>query len=379
MEAEILRGAKIREAKGIWKQAFGDDDGFIDGYFKRRVPKGHVLGLSADEKLMSMLCTVPMRFKIRGGLIPAALITGVATRPEMRGKGHMAALFEAALPKLRAMGFLMSYLHPEVLGFYEKFGYGYTASCTRCVITRDMLPVMNMKKSMLLEGSRAEKGAQDVYWQAFNRNPCILQRRKKDWRFIMDDVKGDGGGCVLGIDEKSAKAYAVWHGSSGEAKITEAAWEDGDILMDVLQRIFENARTERIDAVLPMKAVELFPTAQIQDFGMSRVIDMQALMQRMRVSADVRIKMKVGIYDGLLRWNDGVFQLVCSNGRAAIRRVEGRAAFECGIEGWAQLLCGYAKPSELIGKGKAAENEHGAAEVLDKIFPKKPCTCFETY
>lgn len=126
----------------LWKNVFGDSDGYIDLFFKNYYNEKLFDTVYSDDKLVSQLCCVPYVFKFLNNcdkhsyhkstnsklenIIKAGYLCGLATLPEYRNKGIMSSLIHKSNRDMRREGFAVSFLIPaskELRIYYDKFGY----------------------------------------------------------------------------------------------------------------------------------------------------------------------------------------------------------------------------------------------------------------
>lgn len=66
---------------------------------------------------------IPMRQNVRGLVVPMLGISGVATHPAARRRGHIRTLLAQLHGEMKATGHVVSTLYPFRPSFYERFGY----------------------------------------------------------------------------------------------------------------------------------------------------------------------------------------------------------------------------------------------------------------
>ena len=112
----------ITSLKSLWREAFGDSETFVDGFFKTAFSPSKCRTVKDKEGIVAALyifdCYVN-KHKI-------AYIYAVATRKSHRGKGICRYLMNDTHGYLSSMGYAASVLVPGdklLFGFYEKMGY----------------------------------------------------------------------------------------------------------------------------------------------------------------------------------------------------------------------------------------------------------------
>ena len=124
----------IPSLMALWKEAFGDDDGFINTFFSLGFSPTRALCAYEKEMLAGALYWFDMN--CNGKKI--AYIYGVATANSFRGRGIGTAMMKAAEETLRASGYEGIALVPaekKVFQFYEKLGYKTCAYIDEVKIT----------------------------------------------------------------------------------------------------------------------------------------------------------------------------------------------------------------------------------------------------
>lgn len=110
--------------KELWRQAFGDDETFIDRFLLRCYDRRRMLSVERDGRLAAMLHLLP--FATDAGAM--TYIYGVATAPEYRGQGLATRLMQEALQRCDERGDKAVFLIPSpgeawLRDFYGRFGF----------------------------------------------------------------------------------------------------------------------------------------------------------------------------------------------------------------------------------------------------------------
>lgn len=112
----------IPALRRLWKQAFGDSDTFLDGFFQTGFSFDRCRCLHTDGVLAAALYW----FDCTWGNKKVAYIYAVATDDAFRGKGLCRALMEDTHQHLQSLGYAGAVLVPvsrELVTMYAKFGY----------------------------------------------------------------------------------------------------------------------------------------------------------------------------------------------------------------------------------------------------------------
>ena len=106
----------------LWKEAFGDTDAFLDGFFREGFSPERCGTVFSDGKLAAALYWFDCTWQDQ----KLAYIYAVATAKEFRGQGFCRKLMEDTHTKLRQQGYSGAVLvpvNPGVAYLYAKLGY----------------------------------------------------------------------------------------------------------------------------------------------------------------------------------------------------------------------------------------------------------------
>ena len=107
----------------MWKICFGDDDSYINAYFKNVYrPENTLIAWENDVRLGS-LQMLPHTFYIDGTAHRSMYIGGVCVLPAYRKRGIASELMHFAETHMISRGIELSFLVPFSFSFYEKLGY----------------------------------------------------------------------------------------------------------------------------------------------------------------------------------------------------------------------------------------------------------------
>lgn len=112
----------IPTLRQLWKQAFGDTDAFLDGFFSTGFSFDRCRCLHMDGQLAAALYWFDCSWQGK----KVAYIYAVATDAAFQGQGLCRALMEDTHRQLRVRGYAGAALVPgnrELFALYEKFGY----------------------------------------------------------------------------------------------------------------------------------------------------------------------------------------------------------------------------------------------------------------
>ena len=119
--------------KALWKQAFGDPDTFIDGFFSTGFSPEQCCCLHDGDRLTAALYW----FRCVCRQKKVAYIYAVATEERYRGQGMCRKLMEKTHALLKSQGYAGAILvpaKPELISLYEKLGYSVCCSIDKRTI-----------------------------------------------------------------------------------------------------------------------------------------------------------------------------------------------------------------------------------------------------
>lgn len=190
----------------IWKDVFGDDDSFIELYF-RKVYRDDYTRLLVDYSTSDPIAQVqilPYHLFYKGERYPIGYISGAATSLTYRGKGIMTQLMRNALTYGYQRGDICSFLIPADEGLYEYYrNKAHYASVTSRMTY--LTPHTNQEKTLdeLVDRTLGT----DAYKQFIRarkqwEQPSIAHTYTQ-WRTIHEEAQlSSGGRTKLGIWRK---------------------------------------------------------------------------------------------------------------------------------------------------------------------------------
>lgn len=126
-EIRFAKKSDIPKLKEIWKICFGDDDDYIDFFFKNKYKEEETLLSLCDAEIAAMLTMIPTKIVMPdNSSLKASMIYAVATHPKYRGKGLSSKLMEYSNNYLLNNNVDASILVPateSLFKFYSRQGY----------------------------------------------------------------------------------------------------------------------------------------------------------------------------------------------------------------------------------------------------------------
>ena len=133
--------ACLPRLRALWKEAFGDDDAFLDCFYETAFAYARCRCVTEGDTLAAALYW----FECTLGGERIAYLYGVATANAFRGKGLCRALMEDTHRHLQALGYRGAVLVPAKLplvSMYEKMGYRVCSHRCRTTCRAEAAPLL---------------------------------------------------------------------------------------------------------------------------------------------------------------------------------------------------------------------------------------------
>ena len=182
-------------SREIWQEVFGDDDRFLDLYFRHVYQDSEtdlLIDYASAPKAIAHTGRVSYAFRVWGERIEAAYISGAATLSSERGRGLMPTLLRSAHTRMYQTGKLLAFLIPAEPWLYDYYQrkFGYAKVCYRSVSTPSTStpPPSPLCRQIGTEGYIH-------YIQQRQRWPMgHLEHTFPQWKCVIEDALLSGGG-----------------------------------------------------------------------------------------------------------------------------------------------------------------------------------------
>jgi GNAT superfamily N-acetyltransferase len=146
MNIDALSLDLVPALRGLWKEAFGDTDAFLDSFFSLAFSPERARCVRSDGGICAALYWFDCEYG--GGRV--AYLYAIATKKSMRGRGLCTRLIEKTHDDLRSAGYCGAILVPakkELFAFYEKIGYrtASTVGYFECTADVSDIPFRNIE------------------------------------------------------------------------------------------------------------------------------------------------------------------------------------------------------------------------------------------
>lgn len=131
MSEFIIRSGKesdVAELIDLWNICFDDTEDFVFFFFNNRFFPNYCVCVTYEEKIVAAMYSMPIEQWIRKAKIKSAIIAGVGTHPDFRGKGLMKKMFLFLMPLLKNKGISSVTYHPVNFNIYKSLGHLSTST-----------------------------------------------------------------------------------------------------------------------------------------------------------------------------------------------------------------------------------------------------------
>ncbi|MEI7768359.1 MAG: GNAT family N-acetyltransferase [Chloroflexales bacterium] len=339
-------------------------------------------GLWVDGAQVAQLELIPLRLETGRGAIAAAGIGSVASAPEGRRRGHVAALLRHSCDELRESGVALAVLYPFKRGFYGR--YGWATFMERRVYQG---PPASFASFRYAPGRFHAAGPDQI------ADFDLIYRSALRGRFgptLRDDAWWRG--VLRGWDGKAHSAY-IWRDEGGSPRSF------------LIYRVVPDAAGRRLEC---QDIVALDPTARAQLFAffaghedqvaqvrfkapadapvnllmpepldctvephfMLRLVDVAAALAGYAFPADLSGRLRIGVCDDWIPEHNAVFDLELAGGRAAVRRqpADSPVDISCDVRVLTQIYSRYLRPRTAAAFGMLSAAGREGLALAERAF-----------
>jgi len=144
MNVDYPNQSQTDALRGLWQEAFGDGDAFLEQFFTYGFAPDRCRCLTVDGEVAAALYWFDCSFEGK----PLAYLYGIATAKKHRGKGLCRTLVENTHQHLKYLGYAGAILvpaHETLSQMYEKMGYSFCSSVSEFVCTAASEPAQIRK------------------------------------------------------------------------------------------------------------------------------------------------------------------------------------------------------------------------------------------
>lgn len=298
----------------------------------------------------------------------------VASLPEYRGSGDIAAIMAELLQELKAEGYVLSELAPFSEAFYRRFGYENTIYRKTYEIPAENFQFLPSEKAgQVIRGTWQDAGIQEsvksIYQAKLSEDQEIGTVCREDWWWERLDQYYPHRHIAVILENERPTGYLIYRMLGETFLVDEMVYLTGLALKKCLtfmkahvssfrqfvyhapvHEIVENCFTEQLGLKI-----------SVTPYMMSRIIDFSKLLSL--ISFETTLILEVTA-DEFCPWNIGKWRLT----QAGWQKTDQAADVSASIQTWAQvLLGGQAEANRLLGKleGEELVVPHGRVSFYD--------------
>jgi len=357
----------------------------------------HTWGCFVGGRLAAQLRILPLAVYVNGRRLAMGGIASVATWPEYRRGGMVAALIRNALKVMKEAGQTISLLAPFSFAFYRKYGWETCVDRKKYTIETGHLPKIAARDSLSAEVCGADAALLGpVYEKWASRFNATLSRDPGWWE---DRIFGRRKGRIVVFRNQGGEpvGYIQYKVENREFFVHEWVTLNHDAALAMWR--FIGNHDSMIDRVV-MWAPERdrFPSLadnprfrqEIEPYFMARIVDVEAFLKLCPLlkkderpaglASDEPIRLLLKVRDEHAPWNDGLFRWTIGPDGAgfAEKLADGRPEeagshlprLECDIQTLSSLLVGYHTVRYLRETGRL-QGDPAAAEALAAVIPAR--------
>jgi len=218
-----------------WRLCFGDSDEYIAFFMQNRFVPADTLVARENGAVVSQLFLLPGAVRLAGETHPAHYLYAAATRPEWRGKGHMARLIGAA--RAYARGRAVEYIalvpgEASLYDYYARHGFLRCFTYKTLEYSRAELKEIAAKAAPGHEYG-TETGAADAATITALRDSALRSRDAFLWderavRYALREHLAYRGGSVCAVRDGELRAWMLTEQRGGAVYVSECVVADGD-------------------------------------------------------------------------------------------------------------------------------------------------------
>ncbi|MDR0469843.1 MAG: GNAT family N-acetyltransferase [Peptococcaceae bacterium] len=381
MDIRVLNEKERSMAVDLWQYCFADAGVFAEWYFRRRAED--VLAMMDGGSLVAQLVCVPMAVDMRGAARDAMMLSGVATAPAHRGRGHMTTIMRQGLAFLRDKGFAAAVLYPYDYGFYNQYGFASCGEVARVNVPISRLLSVKLRGEILpvRSGATASAMLARAYEASFARYSGRVLRGPEIFDQRLEEYEPEGGYAAVYCREGREEGYLLYQMNDKTLFVNEIGGATHIARQDLTSFLASHSST--MEAVEFVCALEdplwrLLPdprgAVSAQPYDMMRIIDVGKAMGGLPAGEG---SVTLQIRDPFAPWNEGVWRFSSCGGVLAAECVSEGEAPVLSINDLTRWAFGCADGSTLAGGG--AELPEAMALAMDALLPGQPFFLYETY
>jgi len=385
LEIRAARANEMEEFARVVSTAFGESP-----QFAQRVPPEYTLCVFKDGKIATTYIAYPETMCFNGSETPVAAISGVATLPIYRRRGHLRKLVTNHFERLHEHGEQsIAILWAGRAAIYQRYGYAVVSTCKAYKVEPQYL---EFTLAQSVPGAFREVGDDDFrlveeLYQSFraertgylHRTPLSWERNiltppPKPWRGVLGKVVYEEEGKPLGylvytIEIVNQPVHRepnliirdlVWL----ETSAYRAMWSYLSHMDSVGNILWQNVPP---DDPLPHLLLEpRMLNVTLGDGIMARIVDVERALTLRRYPVAGTLTFEV--LDELCPWNHGRWQLETSATEASACRTNTSPQLRMPVSTLAMIIFNQISATEAARMGCLDVLEPGALSLWDAVM-----------
>ncbi|MEA5059575.1 MAG: GNAT family N-acetyltransferase [Candidatus Pelethousia sp.] len=359
--------------KALWQLCFQEEPAFLDWFFNNRFLPDYCPVWEEDGKIAAALHSLPVYISLRDVILPCAIVAGVATHPDCRGRGLMHQLFAFFMGRLQNDGVPLIAHRPVNLEIYHSVGH-FPACDSRYIDLSPTMPRPATDDCVQWAIARHEVALYRCYACFAKRYSGMVQRSYADFVLKCRDYLSSGAKCIAALDKAgNVEGYCIYFDNAYEKDNTLLGEECVALSPSAYERLYTALARRSIGRPLNLRLAPdaglTPPGARVSVLprGVLGVTDVAALLSAMGLPNEGAIE----VIDPLLPANRGVFSLAGkpTSARPQLRISAGRLA---------QWAVGYRSMGQIVKMMQAAAPDPSIVARMDKLGTR-PCFMIDEY
>ena len=346
-----------------------------------------------NGQLQSAVTVIPYTIRMNGNNVKMGGIASVASKPEVRGKGNIRNLMNAAFNHMNKRGQVFSFLSPFSHPYYRKFGYEICRAVHKVTIPINQLePYPFPRHIESYEPGGSITPYEEIYENFIRKRNLAVVRDENAWKKILDrdPYKSLEFTYLHRCKNGRADAYILYSmekNDSGkfDVVIKECCWTAPSALQGILgflAKLGAEAENVRWSPPCDINIHALFPECydliqHLEPGGMCRLVNVPTALKTLRPPAG-NGRVTIDIADTFWPVNSGVYTLEWESGNLSVKKsVSASPDMTTTVETLAQLVTGYLSPDEAHYRDCTTIRSGHIA--LKDLFPKQPLYLMESF
>lgn len=378
MEFRIATTADLESVRQIWTYAFNGDEPFASWYFTNYYNPENALGCWQDNRLLAILHMHPYQLYLRGQVVAASYIVGVATDPTARRGGITGPLLAAALSEMRQRRRPVSILMPFKAGFYYPYEWRLCHHQLKYSLQLEDLRAAAKPAGAFRPVGLTDIEALDTVYRCFvSERHGYIVRSAIDWRHLLGEHTNDAGHAYLLEIEGQPMGYVLYSLHNGKIQVREIAYntvQAQQAVLDFLYNHRSHAQSVEWNAPLDTEDKVLFTLFEAKQdirvfpFMTGRLADVEQTLNTIVYPAG-QWGVDLSVCDSLAPWNNRTFQLRVNNRKAVTEATTAVSNVKLSVGALTQLVFGRLTAQQLVLQGELS-GELAAIETLAALFPQ---------